>query len=81
MWKETEQNLYNFHGIVALKMSVWVIDCLSFINAIGNLMQLLFSSVSRSKQTQFGKIPVCFTVTLEEACALHYLKDANKKNQ
>lgn len=42
-------------------------------------MQLLFSSVRRSKQRQSGKISVCFAVTLEEACALHYLKDANKK--
>lgn len=33
-------------------------------------MQLLFSSVSRSKQRQFGNISVCVSLTLEEASAL-----------
>lgn len=42
-------------------------------------MQFLFNSVSRSKQSQFGEIPLCVTVTLEEVCALHYLQDVNKK--
>lgn len=56
-----------------------VIDWLSLINAIGNLMQLLFSSITKRKQRQFWKISVCLAVILEEASALHYLKDADKK--
>lgn len=60
-------------------MSVLVIEWLSLINAIGNLMQRLFSSVTKSKQRQFWKILVCLAVILKEASILHYLKDADKK--
>lgn len=48
-----------------------LVDWLSLINAIGNLMQLLFSSITKSKQRQFWKISVCLAVILEEAPAFH----------
>lgn len=56
-----------------------VMDWLSLINAIGNFMQLLFSSVTKSKQRQFWKISVCLPVILEDTSVLRYLKDADKK--
>lgn len=54
-----------------------VIDWLTLINAIGNLMQLLFSSITKSKQRQFCRVSVCLVVILEEASALHHVKDAH----
>lgn len=77
--KHQEHKHYLFHGIASWGVSALVIDCLSLRAARGNLMQLLFSSITKSKQRLFGKISVCFRVILEEASAHRCLKDADKK--